>query len=204
MGASLIETNTKMLETEIKIQKAFIKLVHENGFDKLSVQQLSKAAGISRGTFYLHYVDKYDLLAHYEDDIVANISGIFRRYPKPASDAKAGEVNQNNNAFYQLFRYLYRQRDMAALLLNEHAAAIAGKVKHLIGEVLMQPDPSFHGKTIKFSANFAKEIVIQGIIDIIIYWLNQKTVLPPEEAYQIFLQSRSLSPQQLIAVIARS
>lgn len=51
-------SSTKMLETEMKIQQAFMTLMHQEGFSKLSVQQLAKLAGISRGTFYLHYFDK--------------------------------------------------------------------------------------------------------------------------------------------------
>ena len=51
-------SSTKMLETEMKIQQAFMTLMHQEGFGKLSVQQLAKLAGISRGTFYLHYFDK--------------------------------------------------------------------------------------------------------------------------------------------------
>lgn len=78
-----MEANTKMLATEIKIQKAFIKLVTLAGFDKLTIQKLCQEAEISRGTFYLHYIDKYDLLTHYEDELVANIKEIFNRFPKP-------------------------------------------------------------------------------------------------------------------------
>ncbi|ERL65910.1 TetR/AcrR family transcriptional regulator [Schleiferilactobacillus shenzhenensis] len=195
---AIIETNTKMLATEVKIQKAFVQLVGRQGFDKLSVQQLTQAAGISRGTFYLHYVDKYDLLTHYEDEIVTHVTGIFRRYPKPQTGTETAAAD---NAFFQLFKYLYRQRALAALLLNEQGTQTVVKVKQLIGNVLQETGPSKAKSPAVIPSDFAQEIVSQGILDIVIYWLNQPTVLPPEQAYQIFQRSRSMTPEELTRAI---
>lgn len=196
-----MEANTKMLATEIKIQKAFIKLINLSGFDKLTIQKLCQEAHISRGTFYLHYIDKYDLLNHYEDEIVANISEIFKRFQKPQLNSAIQNVDKENNAFFQLFKYLYRQRDLAALLLNVNTTKIVAKVKRLIEEVLVEPRTSQSTIATQIPAAFAKEIVSQGIIDLITFWLNQEPILPPREAHQIFQQSRSLTPQQLTQII---
>lgn len=53
-----METNLKVIQTEVKIQQAFIKLVNLHGFDKLSVKDLVNETNINRGTFYLHYHSK--------------------------------------------------------------------------------------------------------------------------------------------------
>lgn len=41
---------------------AFIQLLHEREFVHLTVKDVCKKAGISRGTFYRHFMDKYSLL----------------------------------------------------------------------------------------------------------------------------------------------
>ncbi|EHO47957.1 hypothetical protein HMPREF9104_02963 [Lentilactobacillus kisonensis F0435] len=74
-------------------------------------------------------------------------------------------------------------------------------MKRLIEEVLVEPQTSQSTITTQIPAAFAKEIVSQGIIDLITFWLNQNPILPPREAYQIFQQSRSLTPQQLTQII---
>ena len=48
--------------TKQVIREAFFELLREKGFDKMSVADICRRADINRGTFYLHYVDKYDLL----------------------------------------------------------------------------------------------------------------------------------------------
>lgn len=198
-----MEANTKMLATEIKIQKAFIKLVTLAGFDKLTIQKLCQEAEISRGTFYLHYIDKYDLLTHYEDELVANIKEIFNRFPKPEHNLLAQSPDKENNAFFQLFKYLYRQRSLAALLLNGTTTKFVSKIKQLIEALLVQSKTHHPGDPVKFPVSFATEIVSQGIIDLITYWLNQNPILPPTKAYEIFQQSRSLTPEQLTQIIIK-
>lgn len=190
-------TNTKMVETEVKIQKAFIQLLQQEGFGKISVQQLVKLAGISRGTFYLHYFDKYDLLNHYEDEIVSHVNSIFERFPKPFTQNDRSKTTHENDAFFQLFKYLYHQRELAALLLNEGGARLVTKVKQLIVAVLRQGAGKSVEQSKQVPSDYAQEIVSQGVLDIIVYWLNQLPVLPPEDAYRIFRQTRMLTPEEL-------
>ncbi|WP_250881568.1 TetR/AcrR family transcriptional regulator [Levilactobacillus brevis] len=98
-----MEADAQRLQTEIKLQRAFIKLVGEQGFERVTVRQLTTEAQINRGTFYLHYLDKFDLLTRYENDLVNQVHLIFQQYPKPTA-TQAGA----KDAFSQLFRYLYR------------------------------------------------------------------------------------------------
>ena len=40
----------------------FMDLVREKGFEKTTIRDISERADINRGTVYLHFVDKYDIL----------------------------------------------------------------------------------------------------------------------------------------------
>lgn len=48
--------------TRAAIRNAFFEIMREKGFAKMSVADICKRADISRGTFYLHYEDKFALL----------------------------------------------------------------------------------------------------------------------------------------------
>lgn len=41
---------------------AFISLMTEKNFEQISINEIADRANVNRGTVYLHYVDKYDLL----------------------------------------------------------------------------------------------------------------------------------------------
>lgn len=182
-----MEADAQRLQTEIKLQRAFIKLVGEQGFERVTVRQLTTEAQINRGTFYLHYLDKFDLLTRYENDLVNQVHLIFQQYPKPTAtqaDAK--------DAFSQLFRYLYRQWQLAVILLESPASQLTKRIKPLILEVIGQP------KTTLIPADYARELVAQGVLDFIRFWLTQTPVQSPQQAYTIFTRSRELSPAQLL------
>ncbi|WP_332870949.1 TetR/AcrR family transcriptional regulator [Levilactobacillus tujiorum] len=183
-----METNLKIVSTERKIQTAFIKLVMQEGFDRLTVQQLSQMAQINRGTFYLHYLDKFDLLTHYEDELVTAVQAIFERYPKPRDQSV-----DERNAFQQMFKYLYRQKQLVVALINSPASQLVSRIKPVIATVIGQP-----ALKTAIPPEFAQEIVTQGIWDFVCFWLTQDPVKPPQEAYVIFTASRQLSPQQLL------
>jgi AcrR family transcriptional regulator len=52
----------RVKRTRELIQRAFMELVQERGFEALRVQDIAERATINRATFYAHFVDKYSLL----------------------------------------------------------------------------------------------------------------------------------------------
>jgi AcrR family transcriptional regulator len=51
--------------TDKLLLEALMELTVQKGFAAVTVSDLTKYAGINRATFYRHYEDKFDLLAHY-------------------------------------------------------------------------------------------------------------------------------------------
>lgn len=59
----------KNKKTKASIQQAFLSLLGSDSFEAITVGQIATAAAINRGTFYLHYLDKYDLLDKIEEQL---------------------------------------------------------------------------------------------------------------------------------------
>ncbi len=60
------------------IQRAFMELLMERGFEAIKVQDIAERATINRATFYAHFTDKYDLfdaLMHerFQQDLVERL-----------------------------------------------------------------------------------------------------------------------------------
>lgn len=60
----------RIQRTQKSIKQAFFDLIEEEGFDHISVKDITARAMISRNTFYLHYSDKFDLLNKICDELV--------------------------------------------------------------------------------------------------------------------------------------
>lgn len=64
----------RVRKTKNAIKQAFIKLLAEKELERITIQDITTLADVNRGTFYLHYEDKYILLSDLEDDILASLA----------------------------------------------------------------------------------------------------------------------------------
>jgi len=56
------KVDRRIVKTQEALKKAVIELMSEKKFDAITIQDISDRANVSRGTIYVHYLDKYDLL----------------------------------------------------------------------------------------------------------------------------------------------
>jgi len=52
----------RIIKSRTVIKATFLELLLTEGFDQITIKDIAEGADISRKTFYLHYLDKYDLL----------------------------------------------------------------------------------------------------------------------------------------------
>ena len=78
MGEEL-SVDRRITRTRISIRNALVALIEEKGFENLSVSDIASKADINRGTFYLHYKDKFELLEQTVDDVVQELEKIFSK-----------------------------------------------------------------------------------------------------------------------------
>ncbi|GGP12186.1 TetR/AcrR family transcriptional regulator [Oceanobacillus neutriphilus] len=52
----------RIMKSQKAIRRAFIDILYEDGFESVTIKDITERADLSRKTFYLHYIDKYDLL----------------------------------------------------------------------------------------------------------------------------------------------
>ncbi|MDR1319786.1 MAG: TetR/AcrR family transcriptional regulator [Treponema sp.] len=62
MNKKVTSRTLKALETRKNILECGIRLIGEKGIDKVSIEEIAKAAGVSVGTFYYYYPSKKELL----------------------------------------------------------------------------------------------------------------------------------------------
>ncbi|WNQ14163.1 TetR/AcrR family transcriptional regulator [Paenibacillus aurantius] len=58
----MAKVDRRILKTQESLKKAVIELMTEKNFDDITIQEIADRANVNRGTIYLHYQDKFDLL----------------------------------------------------------------------------------------------------------------------------------------------
>lgn len=123
--------------TKQLIAQTLKKLMLEIPFEKISVQDIVKACGLNRKTFYYHFQDKQALVCWIFDNEFAALT----------------DLNNDNSVYDELIEHLYKNRDfyVAALSsdaqnnLSEHFYKIIYdsnmiKINEILGERKLVPD----------------------------------------------------------------
>ena len=62
--------NRKIEQTQRLLKEALIKLLGQQNFEEITVNDIVPEAYVTRSTFYRYYDDKYELLSEIEDQIL--------------------------------------------------------------------------------------------------------------------------------------
>src|SRR4051794_19225734 len=63
------DVDRRVRKTKTQLRDALVALVLERGWDAVSVKDVCERADVGRSTFYVHFVDKEDLLLSGFDDL---------------------------------------------------------------------------------------------------------------------------------------
>jgi len=63
--------------TREKLLTAAHQLFHDKGFENISVREITEAAGVSKGTFYLYFETKFDILKTFAQDFLMGFHGVI-------------------------------------------------------------------------------------------------------------------------------
>ena len=100
----------RVVKTRANLRRALVGLMQHESLDTISVQKITTAAHITRGTFYLHYKDKQDFiqaaLSDFVDDFFANVI------------VKNPETATRECSLSRLFSYVERNVDTYAVLFG--------------------------------------------------------------------------------------
>jgi AcrR family transcriptional regulator len=141
----------------------FMELLTEKGFEKITVNAIAERANINRGTVYLHYADKFDLL----DKCVETYVEQLLNHCDSSDDA-----NLNVGAFQSMFEHLEKNFTIYHLLLNNEGAGFFRKrlystvAQTVIEVVRIQPENNAYSKGVTV------HFLTSGFIGVLEWWIN--------------------------------
>ena len=110
----------RVIATKKNLLHAFITLLEEKSIEEVTVRELTGRAKVNRGTFYLHYVDKHDLLEKNIDALILELQDRGKAITKTAlSGATETEFRQKTvEAFTDIFSYIKENERFFSVLFN--------------------------------------------------------------------------------------
>lgn len=110
----------RISRTHKMIKEAFLELMDSIGFEKITVQALTKKAMISRTTFYLHYQDKYDLLDKIENEILDGIKNIALNLSMEDMIKNGISDGKPYLTLLNVYKYIKENKQFFRLIMSEN------------------------------------------------------------------------------------
>jgi AcrR family transcriptional regulator len=190
-GDCMVSTYDEMIErTKEKIQNSFLQLLKEKPFMKVSVRDITTVALINRGTFYLHYVDKYDLLDQIEGNLLGELELHLQRL-KPEVLLLEAEKGQISTLAVEVFRYIQTNAELFQVLLGEnnhfgfHKRLKLFFISHF-AEKMVQNKEFFQGLTVP--RDYLSSFATSAFLGLIEQWLDNSLAETPEEMADMYIQ----------------
>lgn len=184
------------------LRQALIALLEERGFDSLTVNDLCDRADLNRGTFYNHFRDKENLLAVFEDEVMADIAALQERMQRISlADMLAYRVAGTPlPLLVDLFDYLREQSDFLHAVLGPGGdARFAPRLREAVCENLVQN--ILHEKYRTNPTAFVDYYVAfyaSAYLGIITRWIERGTLESSEDMARIAMRLFFIKPGESI------
>lgn len=184
------KTDLRVIRTKQSIREALIQLIDEKGFEAITVKDITIRAKINRGTFYAHYLDKFDLMNKCEEEILQEMSRIAKLNFSSIIDSL--ETDSSNVPPFPLtvllFEFLNENSDiMKALLGPKGDLSFQTKLKEFMWKTLYEnnPDSIIKEENLLVPGNFLAAYMGNAKIGVIQEWLNSGRKESPQEMARI-------------------
>lgn len=157
----------RVRRTKQLIKQSLIELMHEKPFKDITVKDITERADLNRGTFYLHYVDIYDLLSKIEDETLQAIEEMMLDYRCKINMPSCYELLD------ELFSYIEDNRDLFEVLLHSQSEGIfLNKLQYLIKTMGLDLMNMIYKDTSRPHYCYFLSFVLNGVLGVTEQWFN--------------------------------
>ncbi|WP_066637943.1 TetR/AcrR family transcriptional regulator [Desulfolucanica intricata] len=198
-------TDRRIIRTKRLIRDALTELMEEKGFEGITVNELTAKADINRGTFYLHYRDKHDLLKQSEDEIIQEINEIIKA-AQQLVPIGAKNYNQQPEHFpfiVKLFEYLLENSDFMKVILGPKGdPSFQVKLKEVLRNNLLESFVKIDQKEeMMVPIEYLIAYVCSAHLGVIQHWLESGMKKSPQDMALVLSRMTLLGPGYVAGLV---
>jgi len=168
---ALTRHQRRRIQTRKGLVQAAVELVIEKGYEAVTIQDITDRADLGRGTFYVHFKDK-------EDVVWSAIQGLILELEKEAHQQYKDSIpdHPEYRFFRNIFRYADKNRNLFRVSFGERgSAALTRRVQDLVVAIILydlQDGPVLRDPTSNVPAEIVAQMMTGLITRMISWWLD--------------------------------
>ncbi len=160
----------RRLQTRQLLIQTALRLILEKGYDAISIQDITDRADLGRGTFYIHFKDK-------EDVVWTAFRDLFQGFEQEAH--RSLDPNQPQVEYYgflNIFRHADKNRDLYRVMVGRQGSALlTARAQDFLAEVFLYDarHASAPARAGEVNFNLPEEFEAQlltGVVSRLLHW----------------------------------
>jgi AcrR family transcriptional regulator len=181
---STAKTDRRVRRTRELLRRALLSLIQEQGYERITVQDILDRADVGRSTFYAHYRDKDDLLLSGFEDIRLALAA-----EREAAETAAGATSEFLQPLLAVFRHVEGHRHFWQPLARKGGADVVVRilrdnVTDLVREHFRSQFPGLKRNQPQLEA--AVQFAAGACMGLLLWWLDNDIPYSAEELYSSF------------------
>lgn len=194
----------RIKQTDTAIIKALLDVGKTKPLAQISISDISRASGINRGTFYLHYLDKNDLINQITARLVDQIQMILDSEMSGAMDYRYFSTNKPYPVIQHLVELVEENKLLLRFLLGsngdtEFYLSITKKLQAAILKELQRVKGTDDFRA-DVPGKYAIRLITNVIMTIITTWIEEPDELSKEKVAKLIMKSLYLSPYDMLGI----
>jgi AcrR family transcriptional regulator len=196
MAQSLREM--KVAKTRELLRTTLLDLIEEKGFDSISVRDITLKAGLNRGTFYLHYRDKHDLIEKTQNELLKGLHEKLKQL-KPSEFDKYYSKDMMYPPILQLFYYLMENKRFIKIMISSNGdPAFPKKMKEYIKESFYEKLNMIKDQNIiDIRHEYTTAFISSAFVGLIEQWIEKDEQNTPEEMALMHMRMLNFMKQSI-------
>lgn len=172
----------KSHETKERLCSAFLELYKNKPIERISIKEITDAAGCNRATFYIHYIDIYDILAQIEKKILDNAKSSALDFAK--------EIISGTNISFDFVKVLagiYYENEKGFPVLMTRDLNFVNSIKKIIKEEIITKQNELQLLSTD-ETDYIIEYQLSAIMGVLNMWMQKEKNIPFEDLSALMFQ----------------
>jgi AcrR family transcriptional regulator len=157
----------RRLQTRALLTKTTLQLVLEKGYDAISIQDITDRADLGRGTFYLHFKDK-------EEVVWTAFRDLFQDLEQEAHQKlDRGMPQVEYYGLWNIFNHAEKNRDLYGVMFGRQGSAmLTARAQDFLANVFLY-DIRNASQSPEIDFNIPEEVeaqILTGVISRLLFW----------------------------------
>ena len=151
------------------IRRAFVELVLEKGSEKITVKSIVERAEVSRGTFYAHYADIYEVIEEIENETMGQMVDLINEY-------KDIDIMSNPKPFlHKTAQFFERDIEFYRMLINtDRASTFIAKLKEVLIKKMLDHKETIRSEQERAEFTLRVHFFVNGLVSLYQDWFTKK------------------------------